>query len=925
MLPLLVVAITHFFLYSTTSTSSFYARLSVVVKVFNQSEEEEAEALATPLLTTPAEGEPISEADDFGAHLLNARRRMETSEGNSNGNNSTVMMAGSNGPNTTIVRGTIAWCLQIRTLADALPPILHPVVMSGKWSVALFFGGYFLCVLLWLPFWLLSFAVSELGVYAIAVATVFLVGRAVIRLIAFPGSSYRVSGEIEKEFSKYSVRMITTSANSLIDLTVAILGTSKPDGSGSSMSVHEVPALWKRAKSYRDRVLGVYTEVLHYTLQDRPTAAPSSGAAPDLDQFGNNRLSGDVGDLSGLTPQAKTDGRVLLNHLEKVLQHVSALEIQAKPVLEAGGSRTQSLSDAIRQAANLLMISATELRDFTESLKPQSQNDLSLEDEDGEDLTVDAVRRRFEEQSNSAMDSVKAGVASIMPMLDPPPHTSIFGFDVQRGCVMARYRGARQLWVQRPNGGMIDCFHIPAKISGVSNPRNAKAVLYCNPNAGLIEVATGMSLAGGNVASDVDGVINDNCWTDFYTNQGFDIYLFNYAGFGRSYGAGLCGAAKRGGEERYETGAFGRIKRILHGTFCSFTPTPSTLRADGLAVATHIVSQMGVESLVIHGESIGGVAASSTGRKLTESNALKDKVALLICDRTFCNLEAVAQRLVGGWSGYAIRALAPFWSTDVVGDFLAASCPKVVATDSADAIIADSSSLKAGIAFWKEINRGAAATKGIGWMMDAPLHYRMADWENVCVADSQYVPLGVSRISSPVWPADKHVSLEESFHFAACAKRIGKLASIEKKRFAFMLSAGMIDAESTVPDGCQVPIYLVWKYLGCCEGLCGSALGITVKGGFDTTVAWLCSTLTFGGQTIVEAMEHRHKWSDNEAQTKLSELGHVEESDYDCRPPGYEQQESETVVHPKPIPEVVAALKQIVEDNPNDAIMNNGT
>jgi hypothetical protein len=896
--------------------------------VFNQTEEEEAEALASPLLGPEggADGGIISsETDEFGAHLLNARRRMETPEGNSNNNNnnSTSIMAGPGGPNNTIVRGTIAYFLQIRTLADALPPILQPIVMSGKWSVAFFFGGYLLFVLLWLPFWLFSFVVSEWGIYALAVMTVFMIGRAIIRLIAFPGSSYRVSGEIEKEFAKYSVRMITTSANSVIDLTVALLGS--PSADGGSMAVYEVPALWKRARSYRDRVLGVYTEVLHYTLQDRPTAAPSSGSHPDLDQFGNNRLVGDVGDLSGLTPQAKADGRVLLNHLEKVLQQIAALEMQAKPILENGGTTpSQSISKAARQAANMLLISATELRDFTESLKPQSAGDASVDDEEDEDLTVDEMRRRFEEQSTSAMDSVKSGVASILPMLDPPPHTSIFGFDVQRGCVLARYRGARQLWVQRPGGGMIDCLHIPAKTSGVSNSRNTKAVLYCNPNAGLIEVATGMSLAGGNIASDIDGVINDNCWTDFYTNHGFDIYLFNYAGFGRSYGAGFCGAARRGGEERYEAGAFGRIKRILHGTFCSFQPTPATLRADGLAVGTHILSETGVDSLVIHGESIGGVAASSTGRLLTENSTLKDKVSLLICDRTFCNLEAVAQRLVGGWSGYAIRALAPFWSTDVVGDFLAASCPKIVATDSADAIIADSSSLKAGIAFWKEINRGAAATKGIGWIMDAPLHYRMADWENVCVTDSSYVPLGVSRITSPVWPADKHISLEEAFHFAACAKRIGKLASIEKKRFAFMLSAGMIDAESVGPDGCQVPIYLVWKYLGCCEGLCGSALGITVKGGFDTTVAWLCSTLTFGGQTIVEAMEHRHKWSDEEAQFKLSELGHVDESDFDCRPPGYEQQESETVVHPKPIPEVVAALKQIVEDNRNDAIMNNG-
>ena len=58
-------------------------------------------------------------------------------------------------------------------------------------------------------------------------------------------------------------------------------------------------------------------------------------------------------------------------------------------------------------------------------------------------------------------------------------------------------------------------------------------------------------------------------------------------------------------------------------------------------MASHIVSQLGVESLVIHGESIGGVAASTTARELTDSPFSKDKVSLLICDRTFCNLEAV--------------------------------------------------------------------------------------------------------------------------------------------------------------------------------------------------------------------------------------------------------------------------------------------
>jgi hypothetical protein len=79
-----------------------------------------------------------------------------------------------------------------------------------------------------------------------------------------------------------------------------------------------------------------------------------------------------------------------------------------------------------------------------------------------------------------------------------------------------------------------------------------------------------MSLAGGNVASDAEGVVNDTCWTDFYTNMGFDVYLFNYAGFGRSFGSGYCGVGKRGGEAPYIEGAYGRVKRILDGTFFSF-------------------------------------------------------------------------------------------------------------------------------------------------------------------------------------------------------------------------------------------------------------------------------------------------------------------------------------------------------------------
>lgn len=121
---------------------------------------------------------------------------------------------------------------------------------------------------------------------------------------------------------------------------------------------------------------------------------------------------------------------------------------------------------------------------------------------------------------------------------------------------------------------------------------------------------------------------------------------------------------------------------------------------------------------------------------------------------------------------------------------------------------------------------------------------------------------------------------------------------------------------------CVVPIFLIWKGLACCDGLCGSALGMTVKGGFDCTVSWLCSLLTFGGQTVVEGMEHRQQIPFVESDP--GKLGKALTSDFDCRPPGFEQQESDSIVHPKPIPEVLDDIKRIIEDNPDDRSLELG-
>jgi hypothetical protein len=148
---------------------------------------------------------------------------------------------------------------------------------------------------------------------------------------------------------------------------------------------------------------------------------------------------------------------------------------------------------------------------------------------------------------------------------------------------------------------------------------------------------------------------------------------------------------------------------------------------------------------------------------------------------------------------------------------------------------------------------------------------------------------------------------------------------MEKKRFAAMSVSDEETGGDFGVDGCRAPMFLVWKIIGCCDGLCGSALGMAVRGGFDCTVAWLCSTLTFGGQTVIESVEHRLNLAIDDGAQSSTRLGEISPKDFDCRPPGYEKQESETVVHPKPIPEVVESIRTILEENPNDEILKSGT
>jgi hypothetical protein len=177
--------------------------------------------------------------------------------------------------------------------------------------------------------------------------------------------------------------------------------------------------------------------------------------------------------------------------------------------------------------------------------------------------------------------------------------------------------------------------------------------------------------------------------------------------------------------------------------------------------------------------------------------------------------------------------------------------------------------------------------------------------------ESKFVKPEFANRQAPVWPKDKNVTFQEAFHFAACVRRIGKVGTAEKKNKSSVrsdeeegfevngLSAISEYSAHDEDDG----IVTVWKMLACCDGLCGTPLGFSVKNSFDSTVTWLCCTLTLGGQRLVGAAERRLKGSTRGPDVQIVA------SDFDTRHFGYQEEESDITIHPKPIPEVIIALK----------------
>jgi len=901
----------------------------------------------------------------FDEDITIREERSESIETNSVG-------MGSNHESSSTTRATLRWALykctncltrnfitnymiRLPTAADAMPSTPTLILDNPKMAfLVMMVACLVFDLIIILPGYLLAKVVTEYVVYVLIALSIWFIGRCVLRIIAFPGSTARLRNEIEGEFAKYSVRMLRNATESCVDLATLLISTDSANMYsseigrenqdhdktkatailGNTYGRFDVIPLWKKVQQYRNRVIGMYHDVLNCLLNSNGDGKISESS---FTKHMNNALVGDIGKLVSVSRAAKSKGFEIHGLLGKLMDEIESLESCASSYLNSDMKTLEhkTLSREAIRASQKLLIACNEFTDCLNTVEAcfiKSQDSGKADDEDSEDSYSMQYRRNRTSAFGEAVASIKEGASTLIDMVDPPPFKAIFGLDVLRGAVLSRFRGSRQIWVPRPKsdgGGMVDAIYIPAdgkdKDLLDNSTRLGKVVLFCNPNAGLLEAATGLSIIGGNVVEQSSD-LGITCWTDFYLDNGFDIIVFNYSGYGRSH----VGNRKKTLDDA--TGAFHFFRRVGKATFFSFKPSPSSLKADATAVATYLIENVGVEKFVIHGESIGGMAASGAARVISnkenfDTNSTPTSYpTLLVCDRTFCYLNAVASRLVGSWTESILPLLTPFWNTNVAADFAAARCRKVIAQDAADIIIHDSSSLKKGIANAKEFkNEQMERPHDIG---PVPVEYRMSDHENVGVLESSTIKApNLSHLQAPTYPSNRHFRLMEAFHFAACARRIGKVATSFRKK-KIIQSMSFDDNEEGIeipaifsrdeqddtmdePDDSDV-ILEMWEVLARCDGVAGMPLGGAVKEGHDSVVDWCSCFVVLGCQRVALAAESRIRSLTPSNHVSFENIV-VEKHDFDFYYPEYSKDENGSTerLPPLPLPEVLLLLKDI--------------
>eukprot|EP01036_Dinobryon_divergens_P033892 gene33892-43786_t len=494
------------------------------------------------------------------------------------------------------------------------------------------------------------------------------------RLLAFPGSSSAVQREVAADFMKRTTLRLCRIAHSTADLAATIMLESsqgKGDGRNNkklrsiSISAQYMQEIFVMTE-WLPEMASCLRKSLDEILQDnttRGTGSSNSNTASNNKHniniweqgmfkncFGGRKpviyVSDEEKVLLSRFCNAVDDYSVAIMNLYKVLTADvrSSFTLKKSQVVVFGHYETAAIVTSghpnLSSRDEMLFVCAKRCLKASEALKNEAvAAKPAKSSEDGSDGFLSKVRMLF------GMDGGSKGAEKL-------------SFPYMRQFLKSIY-AAQNLSITGLDGNTIDAVLIPgAAIRQVVNQFSPTAhtynsntakgiVLFCAPNAGFYESFSQADLT--------------QSWLGFYASRGYDICTFNYRGYNRSSGA----------------------------------PSPTAVKRDGVAVTKYLQRELSPQSLIVHGESIGGMVACHIAKECN--------IDILICDRTFASLDAVAFRMMGSWAGYGVKYIG-CWRSNVVEDYLSANCIKLIiqamisSTDPDDQIISNSASLKNGVA-----------------------------------------------------------------------------------------------------------------------------------------------------------------------------------------------------------------------------------
>eukprot|EP01084_Bolivina_argentea_P037786 69872_1 len=388
-------------------------------------------------------------------------------------------------------------CFVYSSVADHLPNPWSFIVKSPHIVASFGILAYSFIVLIYWPFYGISFLITSGGSWLILFVSLYLIARLITRLIAFPGSAWFLKRSIEQTYAvNVRDRLIIFCEN------VLLLGQL-------ARANDRIIRDWERItflNAYmvvQDSLdpLGPFSTLMA-ALKDLAACRVQEGGKTRDHQINvtDEALSAALS-IANAFDNVHTATYGCHNYLSAIYDAAAGLSSanfwEARASLEISKQHNDMLPELI---ASCLDLQAVVQSSFSSLSVPQPNMS-----ERGE---ISYLQTQTE--SKSTLENFTLLFKALFKSCNMPAGLDLMRFETTRMC------GGEQVWIP-VEGAILDCCYVP------SGSKDGRCCVFCGPNAGLWETH------GLAMQFRID-------WLAYYKSIGCSVMVLNYRGYGRSTG-----------------------------------------------------------------------------------------------------------------------------------------------------------------------------------------------------------------------------------------------------------------------------------------------------------------------------------------------------------------------------------------------------